>query len=87
MVLVEASRSVVYQSVTSTGCEFGPHSSKINIYLHLYFHFLRPGVEAKRSVEFRQRKTSRNRRKGTECLNTRFPLPTLLCAGYIVKLI
>ena len=23
---------------------------------------------------------------GTECLNTRFPLPTLLCAGYCVKL-
>ena len=23
---------------------------------------------------------------GTECLNTRFPLPTLLCAGYSVKL-
>ena len=24
---------------------------------------------------------------GTECLNTRFPLPTLLCAVYSVKLI
>ena len=24
---------------------------------------------------------------GTECLNTRFPLPTLLCAEYSVKLI
>ena len=24
---------------------------------------------------------------GTECLNTRFPVPTLLCAGYSVKLI
>ena len=23
----------------------------------------------------------------TECLNTRFPLPTLLCAGYSMKLI
>ena len=23
---------------------------------------------------------------GTECLKTRFPLPTLLCAGYSVKL-
>ena len=23
---------------------------------------------------------------GTECPNTRFPLPTLLCAGYSVKL-
>ena len=27
------------------------------------------------------------RKWGTECLNTRFPLPTLLCAGYSVKLI
>ena len=23
---------------------------------------------------------------GTECLNTKFPLPTVLCAGYSVKL-
>ena len=23
----------------------------------------------------------------TECLNTRFPVPTVLCAGYILKLI
>ena len=27
------------------------------------------------------------RKWGTECLNTRFPLPILLCAGYSVKLI
>ena len=27
------------------------------------------------------------RKWGMECLNTRFPLPTLLCAGYSVKLI
>ena len=27
------------------------------------------------------------RKQGTECLNTRFPLPTPLCAGYSVKLI
>ena len=26
------------------------------------------------------------RKWGTECLNTRFPLPTMLCAGYSVKL-
>ena len=25
-------------------------------------------------------------KSGTECLNTRFPLPTLLCAGYSVKI-
>ena len=27
------------------------------------------------------------RKWGTECLNTKFPLSTLLCAGYSVKLI
>ena len=27
------------------------------------------------------------RKWGTDCLNTRFPLPTLQCAGYSVKLI
>ena len=27
------------------------------------------------------------RKRGTECLNIRFPLLTLLCAGYSVKLI
>ena len=26
-------------------------------------------------------------KRGAECLNTRLPLPTLLCAGYSVKLI
>ena len=26
-------------------------------------------------------------KSGMECFNTRFPLPTLLCAGYSVKLI
>ena len=37
----EASRSAAAQSVAvkSTGCGFDPHSTKLNIYLHLYFHF------------------------------------------------
>ena len=58
--------------------------------LKFIFPFLRSGVEAKRvllssaqhamSPEF-------GRNWGTECLNTRFPLPTLLCAGYSVKMI
>ena len=59
--------------------------------------FLRSNVEANLSVEFRHstRNASRvrlhamppefSRKWGTE--NTRFPLPTLLCAGYSVKLI
>ena len=58
--------------------------------LKFIFPFPRSGLEAKRGVEFchSTRKASRNQQKvGMECLNTRFPLPTLLCAGYSVKLI
>ena len=35
-----------------SGCEFDPHSKKLNIYLNLYF-MLCSGVEANRGVEFR----------------------------------
>ena len=58
--------------------------------LKFIFSFLRSGVEAKRGVEFchSTRNASRIRQEvGTECLNTSFPLPTLLRAGYSVKLI
>ena len=58
--------------------------------LKFIFPFLRSGVEDKLGVEFchSTRNASRFGRKwGTECLNTRFPLPTLQCAGYSVKLI
>ena len=59
------------------------------------FPFLRSGVEAKRSVELphsarnasRRRKVLLGGKWGTECLNTRFPLLTLLYAEYTVKLI
>ena len=59
-------------------------SRELNIYLHLYFTFLRSGVEAKRGFEFRDliRYASKIRRKvgnrGVEIL---------LCAKYSVKLI
>ena len=32
-------------------------------------------------------RNNKKKNNGTECLNTRFPLPTLPCAGYSVKLI
>ena len=53
---VEHSRGAGAQSVIveSTGCGFNPHSRIWNIYLHLYFSFLRSGAEAKRGVELRQ---------------------------------
>ena len=57
--------------------------------LKFIFKFLRSGVEVKRGVEFCHltRTPEFGRKWGTECLNTRFPLPTLLCAGHSVKLI
>ena len=63
---------------------------EIKYLLKFIFPFLRSGVEVKRGVEFchSTRNASRIRQKvGTECLSTRFPLPTLLCAGYSVMLI
>ena len=37
----EAGRGAAARGVTAkaTGCEFDPHSRKLNIYFHLYFHF------------------------------------------------
>ena len=71
-------------TVKPTGCGFDPYSRRLKYLLKFIFPFLRSGVEAKRSVEFchSTRNASRIRQKwGTECLNTRFPLPILLCAG------
>ena len=97
--ILETSRSVEAQSVTvkPSGCGFDPHSRRRNIYLNLYFHFfalvsrqnaaLSSATQHAMPPEF-------GRKWGTECLNTRFPLPfsatytaALLCAGYSVKLI
>ena len=54
------------------------------------FSFLRFGIEALRGIEFHHStyNASRSRLKmgGNLVLNTRFPLPTMLCAGYSVKL-
>ena len=74
----------------STGCGFDPHSRKWNIYLHIYFHFF--ALVSKQSVALRSATQHAmppelGRKWATECLNTRLPLPTLLCAGYSVKLI
>ena len=58
--------------------------------LKFLFPFLRSGIQAKRGVEFYHlpRNASRIRQKvGNGVYFPRFPLPTLLCAGYSVKLI
>ena len=94
-IVVEASgqrRGAAAWSVTvkPTGCEFDPHSRRWNIYLNLYFHFfaLESRLNAALSSATQHAMPPKFGRKwGTEYLNTRFPLPTLLCAGYSVKLI
>ena len=78
-----------HKSVTVTnGCGFDPHSRKRNIYLYLYFFAL---VLRKRAVLSSATQHAMppkiGGKWGTECLNNRFPLPTLLCAGCSVKLI
>ena len=62
----------------------------LNMYLNLYFHFLAllsrqsvalgSAIQQAMPLEFGGEWV-------TECLNTKFPMPTLLCARYIVKLI
>ena len=73
--------------IKSTSCGFDPHSRR-NIYLNLYFHFfaLVSRLSAAMSSETQHAMPPEFGTKwGTECLNTRFHLPTLLCAGYSVK--
>ena len=82
-------RAVVVQehkcvTVNATGCGLNPHSRKWNIYWNFYFIS---------SLWCRRWDPSFN----TQCLNsaenrersltTKFPLPTLQCAGYSVKLL
>ena len=88
----EASRGAAAQSVNlkPTGCRFDPHSRRWNIYLNLYYHFFdlvsRQNAALSTATQHAMPPES-GRKLGKECLNTRFPLPTLLYAGYSVKLI
>ena len=88
----EASRSAGAQSATVklTGCGFDPHSQKLNIYLHFYFHFLavvQRQSAALSSTPQHGMPPELGGKWGLEFLNTEFLLPTLLCAGHSVKLI
>ena len=51
------------------------------------FSFIRSDVDSKTELSFVTQHTMplESRKWGMECLNTRSPLPTLLCAGYSVK--
>ena len=64
---------------------FAIYSVTVNAtgYIKYFYSFLRYGVETKRGVEFRHALPPGFVGKwGTECLNTRLPLPTLLNAEY-----
>ena len=77
-------------TVNAIGCRFDSHSTKWNIYLNLYFHFftlVSMQNAALSSVTQHAMPTGLRLNWVTECLNARFPLPTLLCAGYNMKLI
>ena len=72
--MLEASRGAGAQSVTvkSTCCGFDPHSRKLNIYLHLYFHVF--ALVSRQSAAFSsatQHAMPKNFgvKWGTECLN------------------
>ena len=88
----EDSRGAWLQSgiVNATGCGFHPHSRKWNIYLNLYFHFFALVSRQRAALSSATEHAIPPEFSGmwrTECLNTRFHLPTLLYAGYSVKLI
>ena len=73
-----------HKGVTVTRCGFDPHSKKLNIYLNLYLYFfaLVPRQRATLSSVIQHAIPPKFGGKwGTECFNTRFPMPTLLCAG------
>ena len=80
---VEASRGAGAQIVTvkSTGCGFEPYSRKLNIYLHLYFHYfalVSRQTAALSSATHHAMPPELSGKWGTEYIHTRCTLPTLL---------
>ena len=82
------------QSVTvkATGYGFDPHSRNLNIYLSLHFRFFALVSRQSAALNFATQHAMApglGGKWGTECLNTRFSLSTLLFvpAEYSVKLI
>ena len=82
--MIEASRDAEVQSLTvnGSGCGFYSHSRRWSIYLNLYFHFFalvsRWSAELRSATQYAM-PPKFGEKWGTECLNDRFPLPTLLC--------
>ena len=91
-IYIEAIRGAAARGVTvkPTGCGFDAYSRRWNIYLNLYFHFFALVSRLSAALSYATQHAMPpefGRKWGTEYLNTRFPLPTLLYAGYSVKLI
>ena len=87
--IFEASRGAAAQSVTvkPTGCGFDLHSRNFYffIFIHIFALVLRQSAALSSATQHAMPPES-GRKWETECLNIRFPLPNLLCAGYSVKL-
>ena len=62
------------------------NASSLHALLRIYFALVSRLRAALSSAPQHAMPPEFGRKWGTECLNTRFPLPTLLCAGYSVKL-
>ena len=76
-------------AANATGCRFNP-TREIKIYFNLYFYFFAPVSCKCAALSLATQHTMPSEfggEWGMECLNTRFPLFTLLCARYTVKLI
>ena len=76
------------RDTTRFAYEFDSHSRQLNIYLYLYFNFFAL-VSSQRAVLSSTTQQAMppefSWKWGTEWLNIGFLLPTLLCAGYSVK--
>ena len=84
-------RPIVAQGpVKPNGCGFESPLEEMKYLLKFIFLFFalvsRQSAALSSATQYAMPPES-SRKWGTECLNTRFPLPTLLCAGYNVKLI
>ena len=69
-------------TINTSGCGFYPQSRELNIDLNLYFHFFAlesEQGEALSSATQLAMPPEFGVKWETECLNTRFPLPILLC--------
>ena len=74
-------------TINAIGCGFDPHSRKYLFKFIFLFFALVSKQSATLSFASPHAMPSVGGKWGTECLNSRLPLPTLLCAEYSVKLI